>query len=277
MPVVTIADQDLFYVSRPSAESDDSLLFVHGAGGTHKHWGYQLQGLEGVSRYALDLPGHGRSGGGGRAGISGYGEVILRLLDSLDLGRATLVGHSMGGAIALDFALHYPDRLNGLILVGSGARLRVAPAILTGILSDFETTVDLVCDYAFGPSAMEQLKRLGRQRLLKTPPEVLHGDYAACDAFDVMERLGEVHCPTLVIGGTADRLTPSKYSIYLRDHIPGAELALVDAAGHMVMLEKPEVVSRAVSKFAIERRGWCYPRDTTDSLPPPAPLNGETI
>jgi len=133
----------------------------------------------------------------------------------------------------------------------------VAPAILTGILSDsevataFEVTVDLVCDYAFGPAATEQLKRLGRQRLLQTPPQVLHGDYAACDAFDVMERLGEVRSPTLVIGGTADVLTPPKYSVYLRDHIPGAELVLVDAAGHMVMLEKPEVVSRAISKFIL--------------------------
>lgn len=141
--------------------------------------------------------------------------------------------------------------------MGSGARLRVAPAILTGILSDsevetaFEATVDLVCDYAFGPSATEQLRRLGRQRLLKTSPQVLHGDYAACDAFDVMERLGEVRCSTLVIVGTADVLTPPKYSIYLRDHIPGAELVLVDAAGHMVMLEKPEVVAKVVSKFIL--------------------------
>jgi pimeloyl-ACP methyl ester carboxylesterase len=84
---------------------------------------------------------------------------------------------------------------------------------------------------------------------LKTSPEVLHGDYTACDAFDVMECLGEVRCPTLVIGGTADRLTPPKYSVYLRDHIPGAELVLVDAAGHMVMLEKPEIVNKAISTF----------------------------
>ncbi len=134
-------------------------------------------------------------------------------------------------------------------------RLRVSSAILTGILSDpevetaFEATVDLVCDYAFGPGATEQLERLGRQRLLKTPPQVLHGDYAACDAFDVMDRLGEVRCPTLAIGGTADRLTPPKYSAYLRGHVTGAELVLVDAAGYMVMLEKPGVVTKAVSKF----------------------------
>jgi len=252
MPYVTIVGERAFYaLYQGDVRGKRNLLLVHGAGGSHLDWPAPLRRLSGANVYDLDLPGHGRSEGTGRSSIAAYRDFLLAFSDALGLERAVVVGHSMGGAIALDFALHYPDRLSGLILVGSGARLRVAPAILTGILSDFEATVDLVCDYAFGPGITEQLKRLGRQRLLKTPPEVLHGDYAACDAFDVMERLGEIRCPTLVIGGTADRLTPPKYSIYLRDHIPGAELVLVDAAGHMVMLEKPEVVSRAISKFIL--------------------------
>jgi pimeloyl-ACP methyl ester carboxylesterase len=259
MPYVTLAGERTFYAlyqGDVGKRSDDvrgkrNLVLVHGAGGSHLDWPAPLRRLRGANVYDLDLPGHGRSEGAGRSSIAAYRDFLLAFLDGLGLERVVVIGHSMGGAISLDFALHYPDRLGGLILVGSGARLRVAPAILTGILSDFEATVDLVCDYAFGPSATEQLKRLGRQRLLKTPPEVLHGDYAACDAFDVMESLGEVRCPTLAIGGTADELTPPKYSVYLRDHIPGAELVLVDAAGHMVMLEKPEVVAKAVSKFIL--------------------------
>ena len=252
MPYVTVAGERTFYaLYQGDVRGKRNLVLVHGAGGSHLDWPAPLRRLRGANVYALDLPGHGRSEGPGRSGIADCRDFLLAFLDALDLERATVVGHSMGGAIALDFALHYRDRLAGLVLVGSGARLRVAPAILTGILSDFEATVDLVCDYAFGPSASEQLRRLGRQRLLKTPPQVLHGDYVACDAFDVMERLGEVRCPTLVIGGTADMLTPPKYAVYLRDHIPGAELVLVDAAGHMVMLEKPEVVARAISKFIL--------------------------
>jgi len=250
MPYVTVASERTFYTLFQGDVWDKrNLVLVHGAGGSHLDWPAPLRRLREASVYALDLPGHGRSEGMGRSSIAAYRDFLLAFLDALGLERAVVVGHSMGGAIALDFALRYPDRLTGLILVGTGARLRVAPAILTGILSDFGATVDLVCDYAFGPSATEQLKRLGRQRLLKTPPEVLHGDYTACDAFDVMERLEEVCRPTLVIGGTADRLTPPKYAVYLRDHIPGAGLVLVDAAGHMVMLEKPEIVNRAISKF----------------------------
>jgi pimeloyl-ACP methyl ester carboxylesterase len=271
VPYVTVAGKRVFYAlyqGYVGKRSDDvqskrNLVLVHGAGGSHLDWPAPLRRLRGANVYDLDLPGHGRSEGPGgvlslpkdRSSIAAYRDFLLAFLDALGLEKAIVVGHSMGGGIALDFVLHYPDRLAGLILVGSGARLRVAPAILTGILSDsevetaFEATVDLVCDYAFGPSATEQLKRLGRQRLLKTPPQVLHGDYSACDAFDVMERLGEIRCPTLVIGGTADRLTPPKYVVYLRDHIPDAELVLVDGAGHMVMLEKPEVVAKAISRF----------------------------
>ena len=254
MPYVTVAGERAFYAAyQGDVTGKHNLVLVHGAGGSHLDWPAPLRRLKGANVYALDLPGHGRSEGPGRSSITAYRDFLLAFLDALGLERAVVVGHSMGGGIALAFALHYPDRLDGLVLVGSGARLRVAPAILTGILSDFEATVDLVCDYAYGPGAAEQLKRLGRQRLSKTLPEVLHGDYAACDAFDVMERLGEVRCPTLAIGGTADMLTPPKYAIYLRDHIPGAELVLVDAAGHMVMLEKPEVVSRAISKFILTK------------------------
>jgi pimeloyl-ACP methyl ester carboxylesterase len=250
MPYVTVAGERTFYALYQSdVWCKCNLVLVHGAGGSHLDWPAPLRRLRGANVYDLDLPGHSRSEGTGRSSIAAYRDFFLAFLDALGLERAVVVGHSMGGAIVLDLALHYPDRLAGLILVGSGARLRVAPAILTGILSDFEATIDLVCDYAFGPSTTEQLKRLGRQRLLQTPPQVIHGDYAACDAFDVMEQLGEVCCPTLVICGTADRLTPPKYSVYLRDHIPGAELVLVDGAGHMAMLEKPEVVARAVSEF----------------------------
>jgi pimeloyl-ACP methyl ester carboxylesterase len=252
MPYVTVAGERTFYaLYQGDVRGKCNLVLVHGAGGSHLDWPAPLRRLRGANVYDLDLPGHGRSEGPGRNSIASYRDSVLAFLDALGLKRATMAGHSMGGAIALDFALRYPDRLDGLILVGSGARLRVAPVILTGILSDFEATVGLVCDYAFGPGATEQLKRLGRQRLLAAPPQVLHGDYSACDAFDVMERLGEVRCPTLVIGGTADMLTPPKYAVYLRDHIHGAELVLVDTAGHMVMLEKPEVVAKAVSKFIL--------------------------
>lgn len=250
MPYTNVAGEKIFYTHhKGDPKGQHTFVFVHGAGGSHLNWPHQLRRLPGANTYALDLPGHGQSEGQGRTSISAYADFLATFLQVLELGKVTLVGHSMGGATALDFALRYPERLAGLVLVGSGARLRVAPAILNGIRQDFQAAVRLICDWAFAPEVPEQLKRQGRRHMGQTHPDVLYGDFAACDAFDVMDRLGEIHCPTLAICGTADRLTPPKYSIYLRDNIPAAQLILVKGAGHMIMLEQPEAVSQAIADF----------------------------
>jgi pimeloyl-ACP methyl ester carboxylesterase len=155
----------------------------------------------------------------------------------------------MGGAIALDLALRYPDRVAGLGLVATGAKLRVAPAILDGIQQDAQAAVRLICDFAFGPEAPAEMRRLGRRQMGETPAAVLYGDFAACDAFDVLGQLGHIRSPAAVVCGTQDVLTPSKYAVYLRDHIPGATLHLVEGAGHMVMVEQPGAVVSALTSF----------------------------
>jgi pimeloyl-ACP methyl ester carboxylesterase len=249
MPRVSIADHGLFYVHRASAERKETLLFIHGAGGTHRHWGHQVQGLGGVNRCALDLPGHGRSDGEGHESIAGYAEIILQLLYALDLPTVTLVGHSMGGAISQYLALEHPQRVDRLILVGSGARLRVLPNLLEGLLRDFPSTVEMMLGWAYAKDTAPDLVQLGREEWLENVPQVVHGDFSACDEFDVMNRLGEIRCPTLILCGEDDQLTPPKYAHYLRDGIPGATLTVIPRAGHMVMVEKPELVNSAIEEF----------------------------
>jgi pimeloyl-ACP methyl ester carboxylesterase len=170
----------------------------------------------------------------------------MGFLDAHQLQQAVVAGHSMGGAIALTMALQYPRRVAGLVLVGTGARLRVLPTILDGTLSDFDNTVALICEYAYSPHTPRQLVREGQRQMLQVAPQTIHDDFLACDAFDVMDRLGEIRCPTLVICGTEDRLTPPKYSEYLVDRIADSELDLIPGAGHMVMIEKPDLVADAI-------------------------------
>ncbi|NIV27972.1 MAG: alpha/beta fold hydrolase [Anaerolineae bacterium] len=250
MPLLTVAGARAHYAHRrPVPASGPPVVFVHGAGGTHQHWLYQVRDLPHSPTYALDLPGHGRSEGQGRDVISAYGDWLVAFLDAAGLDQAVLVGHSMGGAIVLDTALRHPGRVAGLGLVATGARLRVAPAILDGILQNPEATVRLICDFAFGPETPPEMVRMGRRQMEAVPPEVIHGDFAACDAFSVMDRLGEIAAPVFVLCGSQDRLTPSKYSVYLRDRIARAVLHLVEGAGHMVMVERPEAVVHALSSF----------------------------
>jgi len=167
-------------------------------------------------------------------------------MDALQLEQAIVAGHSMGGATAMTLALQHPQRAAGLVLVGTGARLRVLPAILEGTLSHFQDTVELICRYAYAPETDRQLVCRGEREMLQVAPQTVHDDFAACDSFDIMGQLEGIGCPTLVICGTEDRLTPPKYSQYLVDSIAGAELTLVPAAGHMVMVEKPELVAKAI-------------------------------
>ncbi len=249
MPYIGVNSERLFYAESRSPDARLAMVLVHGAGENHLVWPASLRRMDDATVYALDLPGHGKSGGQGRASVADYVTVLQSFLDALDVQRAVIAGHSMGGAIAQQFALSYPSRTAGLILVATGARLRVFQAILDGILTDTDATLDLVTRYAWGPNAPEQMVQLGRVQMAQVNPQITANDYAACNAFDVMDRVGQIAAPTLVLGGTADQMTPPKYAAFLAEKIRGARLAIIEGAGHMVMLEQPELVARHVEQF----------------------------
>ncbi len=237
--------------SGPAPAGGPPLVLVHGAGGTRRHWPEEVRALPGRRVIALDLPGHGGSPGPAPDSVAGFARSVLGLLDALGLETAVVAGHSMGGAVALTLALTAPARVAGLILCGTGARLRVSPAVLqaTADPAALAQAADAMARWSFGSLAGPALRREFVEGLLANAPGVVHGDFAACDAFDVMARLGEIRAPALVVCGTEDRLTPPKYSEHLRDHLQGARLELVPGAGHLVMLEAPAAVARAVEAF----------------------------
>lgn len=247
MPFLTVAGARAYYAQRrPVPSAGPPVVLLHGAGGTHQHWLYQVRDLAPAPTYALDLPGHGRSEGPGRDRITDYGDWVVDFMDAAGLERVVLVGHSMGGGIALDLALRAPSRLAGLGLVATGARLRVAPAILEGLQQDPEAAVRLIGEWAFGPETPPEMARLGRRQMQAIPPEIIYGDFVACDTYDVMQQVGQIAIPVVLVCGTQDYLTPPKYSVYLRDHLQEATLQLVEGAGHMVMVERPGAVVQAL-------------------------------
>ncbi len=242
------------YSEHGNAESSSGrypLLLIHGAGGSSLHWPTEVRRLPGHWVLAIDLPGHGESEGKGQATIEDYVEYLNAWLDALSIDRAVWVGHSMGGGISLTAALTIPDRVAGLVLVGTGGRLRVHPSILeaTAQPETFRSAVDIIISWAFSQEAPPKLTELVAKRMAETQPQVLHNDFKACDRFDVMSRLGEISAPTIAICGQDDKLTPPKYSKYLAQHISDARLRLIDGAGHMVMLEKPADVAQAIQSF----------------------------
>ena len=251
MPTVLIAGERLNYsYHRGTAQpKNPPLVLVHGAGGNLMHWPGELRRLPGHAVFALDLPGHGKSGGAGRADVGAYAEVVRGFAEGLALAPFVLAGHSMGGAIAIEFVLRYPAWLAGLILVGTGAKLRVAPQVLTGILDDFPGTTELLAQWTHGEHVNPNLLRLYVRRLREVNPQVIHGDFAACDAFDRRADVGRITLPTLILCGDVDRMTPLKFSQYLHEQIASSQLIVVPGAGHMVMLEQPAAVAAAAAHF----------------------------
>lgn len=252
MPFVTVQGLAIHYVVGTPLDPARGapLVFIHGAGGTHEHWRFQVREL-GLRRnvVAMDLPGHGESQGDGFGAIPRYRDFVRDLLDGLGVPRAVLVGHSMGGAIVQTFALAYPERLRALVLVGTGARLRVHPDIFATIQRDLAEAGRLISQWAYSQAAMPATVAWAAEAFASNRSSVLEADFRACDAFDLMDEAAAITVPTLILCGGEDRLTPVKYAQYLHDKISGAALAVIPGAGHMVMLEQPGEFNRQLSSF----------------------------
>ncbi len=244
---VTVSGRAVAYLE---AGRGRPVVLVHGVGGRAAVWQPQLDGLADVARLvALDLPGHGRSAGPSCRSIDDYAAAVVGVLDALDLGAVVLVGHSMGGAIGQVLALAHPGRVAGLVLVATGARLRVLPRIFDLFRADPPLGCRLVGSLAYSPETPAGAVVEAERALAETPGAVVLSDFLACDRFDVMATLGSVRAPTLVVVGRDDRLTPPKYAAFLAATIPGARLVEVAGAGHFPQLEQPAAVTAALRAF----------------------------
>jgi pimeloyl-ACP methyl ester carboxylesterase len=156
MPFVTVENQKIYFLR--DGTRGVPVIFIHGSGSNHTIWGPQVLALAPIAQpHAVDLPGHGRSDLPGRTSVDAYRDFILGLLDALQFERAVIVCHSLGGAIAQAMGLAYPNRVAGLGLVGTGARLRVLPAILDGLLSDFEKIAPFIVENAYAPDLSDDM------------------------------------------------------------------------------------------------------------------------
>lgn len=249
MPLLQTDIATMFYAER--GKGGPALVAVHGAGGTHQHWGLQLRDLSDTARVVvIDLPGHGRSPAPGCNTVADYSQAVVAALDALNLEQVVLAGHSMGGAVALWSALTAPERVAGLVLVATGARLPVLPAIFESVeQGDLATAVRLVIERAYARTTPPRLQAAGEVAFLENSLEVFAGDLRACAAYNVMNELAAITSPALVVCGDDDRITPAKFSHLLHNTIPNAQLVMVPDAGHMVLIEQPDRVNTAIRDF----------------------------
>ena len=222
------------------------LIFIHGSGGCKESWHYQTEYFTGSE--AIDLPGH--PDGEPCSSIDDYVEWLHEFVIVKGDTDLTIVGHSIGGGIALLYGLKYPENVKGLICVGSGARLRVAPMFLEGLEKAIATKEST---QAFADSALSlvdpELAKIIARRMEENGLAVMLNDLRACDKFDVMDRLGDIDIPLLAISATDDVMTPPKYSQYMADHMQNARAVTIQGGTHFVFAEQPETVNRAIENF----------------------------
>jgi pimeloyl-ACP methyl ester carboxylesterase len=231
---------------------EQSLIFIHASGGDHSAWSHQYSRLHKYFNVlAIDLPGHGRSKDSGESDVGNYCLWVKKLLDSLPLKNIILVGHSLGAAITLQFALNYPQKIEGIVAVGGGMKMPVNPSLLEFLKTNPTESVELICKFSVAKENRAKFMAPLIKSLTHTRIDVLQGDLLACDKLDLTEELRKISLKVLVICGVEDKMTPPEFSRQISEGISGAKLCLIEGAGHMVMMERPEEFNEALNKFAL--------------------------
>jgi pimeloyl-ACP methyl ester carboxylesterase len=239
----------------PPDPAKSTLVLIHGAGGTSAFWGMQVKALAGrANTVAIDLPGHGQSDGGGHDRIQDYVRAAADFIRSIELPRPIPCGISMGGAIAQQLLLDFPDVFKAGVLISTGSKLRVAPQIFDAIEKDIESYLEMMVKLVVSRATDPDRLKIFKADALRCKTEVLIKDFRACDRFDVMQRLSSITLPVLVVTADEDRVTPPKYGDFLETSIAKASRVHIKQAGHIVPMEKPVEVNRAIVEF-LDRTG----------------------
>lgn len=236
-------------------------VLVHGAGMDHTVWGAQSRYLanRGFSVLSIDLPGHGKSGGEVLTSIEALGDFLGDLITTAGAEKAILVGHSMGALACLQAAAAHAEKVSGLVLCGVAAKMPVHPELLALAEANDVKAAELIASWGHGSAAQKGgndalgIWMIGTAiRLIdKSPPGSLAKDLAACAAYQTaVDQAAKVTCPTLLLLGGEDKMSPVKAAAPLMEVLDRAEQHVIADSGHMMMLEAPEITRVTLRDFA---------------------------
>jgi pimeloyl-ACP methyl ester carboxylesterase len=207
---------------------------------------------------AVDLPGHGSSGGAPLATVEAMADWIVAVLDAAGAGAAALAGHSMGSLIALDCAARHPGRVRRIALIGTAFPMRVSPELLEATRAR-ESEAHLMINhwshsglahYPSNPGPGFWVPGANLRLMQRQKRGVLHADFAACDGYrSGIERARQVKCPALVLLGRLDAMTPARAGRDLAGALSRSVVKTLADAGHNLMGEKPDEVLDTLVEF----------------------------
>jgi len=239
----------------PKLDAGETVVCLHRGGGNGAVFDDLRDALEGRhSALAFDQPGHARSGELDSLGdIGRMAHFTGQLTDALELGPHVLLGHSMGGAVALQRALDAPEAVRALVLCGSAARFDIPDDVVAASQRITEGKARRQFDrQVYSSATAPDVMQRGFMLDIKTDPRAGHGDLLATRAFDVEARLAEIRLPTLVVRGEDEVAPLVEASATLAKQIAGAREVVIPKAGHMLPLEQPQALADAVASFLEE-------------------------
>jgi pimeloyl-ACP methyl ester carboxylesterase len=265
----------IYYAQFNEGRKDEPpVVLIHGAGSSHLAWPSEIRRLPGQRVLAVDLAGHGKSSGVAQQSIHAHTEQMVDFLAAMGLYQAVFVGHSMGGAIALDMAVRHPTHVAGLGLIATGAYLGIDPGFLENLSNPLtvSSALQFFAARAFGAQCSPGLIERCMLVMKATRTSVLYGDWRACAQFDLREEVPHIEAPAWVIAGSEDQLTPLAYAHFLADRIPAARLQTIAGAGHMVFLEQPARVAQGLMQFLTALSATRFATER-EQLPVPTPAH----
>ncbi|MDQ1042737.1 alpha/beta fold hydrolase [Streptomyces sp. V4I2] len=258
MPTLALDAATLTYDDEGSRDGEATpLVFIHGWTANRHRWDHQMAHFAPGRRVIrLDLRGHGESTGSGARTIEDLADDVLALLDHLKVDRFIPVGHSMGGMIAQTIALAHPDRVDRMVLVNSISKMTYNRGrgllMAASTLVPFKLFVAANIQRAFAPGYPREEIRAYIGASAATPREVVMTLYSAMRAFDVLDRVGEIRTPTLLVHGYHDVQLPVAQMLRMAKGYPDAVIRILDA-GHELPVEKPAELTVALDWFVSPR------------------------
>lgn len=255
MPYLKINNRRIAYRLLNDAERyskiDEYVIFIHGAGENKDVWIFQEALKDNFNLIFFDLTGHGESTKK-LPSMDDFMDDLSNIIDKMCSSKPSIVGHSMGGAIAQKFAIENGDKVKKLILASTGAKLKVAPIVFDTIKNNFESVIEMLTDLLFAKKPSKEIAKIIENEIKDCGSEILYNDFMICNEFSVMDDLDKIKNKTLVICGDKDKLTPVKYSDYLKNNIKDSRLSILKDTGHMVMIEQPDSFNSIVKDFLLE-------------------------
>ena len=237
-----------------------TIVFVHGAANDHGVWALQSRYFahHGHNVLAVDLPGHGRSGGEALPSVAAIADRLVAFLDAMRVERAILVGHSMGALVALDMTGKHPGRVAKLALLGAAVPMPVSEMLLDAAKQNDHVAFELINGWSFSPGDQLGGNRLpgvwmtgNAMRLMeRSRPGVLHTDLLACNGYaDGLIAAAEIRGPVLLLLGQRDQMAPAKNTSALIAALTTKRVVTIPDCGHSLMTEAPDDVLDALREF----------------------------